>query len=47
MRVWLNIDFTQARFGAFADLTGAINQPTGEIDCFGTPIGATFTCTNT
>jgi len=27
-----------------AGLTGAISQPTGEIDCIGTPIGATFTC---
>ena len=28
-----------------ADFTGAINQHTGSVDCFGTPIGATFTCT--
>ena len=28
-----------------ADFNGARAQPTGEIDCIGTPIGATFTCT--
>jgi len=28
-----------------ADFSRAINQPTGPIDCIGTPIGATFTCT--
>jgi len=27
-----------------ADFTGATNQPIGEIECIGTPIGATFTC---
>jgi len=49
-----NADFTDANISQAefpdadltgADFTGAINQPIGNIDCIGTPIGATFTCT--
>jgi len=29
-----------------ADFTDATNQPIGEIQCIGTPIGATFTCSD-
>ena len=36
-------NFDSANLGD-ADFTGAINQPTGDIDCIGTPIGAEFTC---
>ena len=34
-----------AEFVGVVDFTGALNQPTGEINCKGTPIGAEFTCT--
>ena len=36
--------FTQAILES-ADFDGAIDQPTGSIDCIGTPLNAEFTCT--